>query len=45
VIRKGNTPVAPEGIQAGWRVHVKATADAAGSNTATRVTVQSTKVK
>ncbi|HEX6082885.1 MAG TPA: DUF5666 domain-containing protein [Thermoanaerobaculia bacterium] len=39
VIRKGNTPVAAEELQAGWRVHVKATAD----NVATRVTVQNTK--
>ena len=39
VIRKGNTPVAAEDIQPGWRVHVKATAD----GTATRVTVQNTK--
>jgi hypothetical protein len=45
VIRKGSTPVAAEDIQAGWRVHVKATANADGSNTATQVTVQSTKVK
>lgn len=41
VIRKGNTPVAAADLQAGWRVHVKATAD----NTATEVIVQSTKVK
>lgn len=38
VVRKGNTPVKPEDIQTGWRVHVKATGD-----TATRVTVQNTK--
>lgn len=41
-IRKGNTPIAAAGIQAGWRVHVKATADAAGIKTATRVIVQKT---
>lgn len=45
VIRKGNTPVAAADIQPGWRVHVKATANADGTATATRVTVQSTKVK
>ena len=39
VIRKGNTPVAAADILAGWRVHVKATAD----NVATRVTIQNTK--
>ena len=39
VIRKGNTPIAAADLQAGWRVHVKATAD----NVATRVTVQKTK--
>lgn len=38
VVRKGNTPIKPEDIQAGWRVHVKAT-----GGTATRVTVQNTK--
>lgn len=44
VIRKGNTPIAAEDIQEGWRVHVKATAKD-GTATATRVTVQSTKTK
>jgi Domain of unknown function (DUF5666) len=43
VIRKGSSSIKPEEIQAGWRVHVKATSDAAGTNTATRVTVQNTK--
>lgn len=43
VIRKGNTTVAATDIQAGWRVHVKATASADGAtNTATRVTIQNT---
>lgn len=45
VIRKGNTPVAAADLLPGWRVHVKATANADGTATATRVTVQSTKVK
>ena len=43
VIRKGNTPVAAEEIETGWRVHVKATAGADGTMTATRITVQKTK--
>lgn len=44
VIRKGNTPVLPEEIQAGWRVHVKAAAGADGTTlTATRVTIQKTR--
>jgi len=43
VIRKGNTPVLATDIQPGWRVHVKATTNAAdGVRTATRVTVQRT---
>lgn len=42
-IRKGNTPVAAADIQAGWRVHVKATAPADGATkTAVRVIVQNT---
>lgn len=40
VIRKGNTPIAAAELQAGWRVHVKATTSADGTATATRVTVQ-----
>jgi hypothetical protein len=42
IVRKGNTPIAPETIAVGTRVHVKATANADGTNTATRVTVQNT---
>jgi hypothetical protein len=42
-IRKGNTVIAPDAIQAGWRVHVKATSSADGATkTATRVIVQNT---
>ena len=43
VIRKGNTPVAAADILPGSRVHVKATANADGTATATQVTVQNTK--
>lgn len=42
VIRKGNTAVLATAIQPGWRVHVKATTNADGTLTATRVTVQNT---
>lgn len=45
VVRKGNTPVDPATILPGWRVHVKATANADGTNTAVRVTVQNTRVE
>ena len=45
VIRKGNTPVDPAAIQPGWRVHVKATANADGTNTASQVIVQNTRVE
>jgi hypothetical protein len=41
-IRKGNTPIAAADIQTGWRVHVKATVNADGTKTATRVIVQNT---
>ena len=40
VIRKGNTPIAPENILVGWRVHVKATSAEDGTHTATLVIVQ-----
>lgn len=40
VIRKGGTTVAAGDIQAGWRVHVKATVLADGTKTALRVTIQ-----
>lgn len=43
-VRKGNTPVAPASIVPGTRVHVKATDNADGTKTATRVTVQNTNV-
>jgi hypothetical protein len=43
VIRKGNTPVAPADIQAGWRVHVKSSAAADGALTAVRITIQKNK--
>jgi len=39
-IRKGNTPVAPEDIQEGWRVHVKASVAGDGVKTAVRVIIQ-----
>lgn len=45
IIRKGNTPVAPADILVGMRVHVKATANADGTNTATQVIVQNTRVE
>ena len=45
IVRKGNTPVDPATILPGWRVHVKATANADGTNTAVRVTVQNTHVE
>ncbi|HYO79279.1 MAG TPA: DUF5666 domain-containing protein, partial [Thermoanaerobaculia bacterium] len=41
-IRKGNTPVLATELQAGSRVHVKATTAADGTKTATRVIVQKT---
>jgi hypothetical protein len=41
-IRKGKTAMAGSAILPGWRVHVKATTDADGTKTATRVTVQNT---
>jgi hypothetical protein len=44
-IRKGNTPVAPETILPGTRVHVKATDGADGTRTATRVIVQNTHIE
>jgi hypothetical protein len=44
-IRKGNTPVAPETILPGTRVHVKATEGADGAKTATRVIVQNTHIE
>jgi hypothetical protein len=43
VIRKGDTPVLAADIQAGWRVHVKSTTGADGTNTARLVIVQRTK--
>lgn len=42
VIRKGNTPVAAGDLQAGWRVHVKATSEG-DVNTAVLVIVQKDK--
>lgn len=45
VIGKGNTPVLPAEIQPGWRVHVKATTAADGTNTAIRVTIQNTRTE
>jgi hypothetical protein len=45
VVRKGQTAVKPEDIQAGWTVHVKATSDAGGTATATEVIVQNTNGK
>jgi hypothetical protein len=45
VVRKGNTPVDPATILPGWRVHVKATANADGTNTAVLVIVQNTRVE
>lgn len=44
-IRKGNTAVPATELQAGWRVHVKATGADDGTKTAVRVTVQNTKAK
>lgn len=44
-IRKGNTPVAPASILIGTRVHVKAAQGTDGSNTATQVIVQNTRVE
>lgn len=43
IIRKGNTPIAAADIQAGWRVHVKATTADDGTKTATQVIVQRNK--
>lgn len=45
VVRKGNTPVDPATILPGWRVHVKATTNADGTNTAVLVIVQNTRVE
>lgn len=42
-IRKGSTPVLATDIQPGWRVHVKATTGADGTNTARLVIVQRNK--
>ncbi len=42
VIRKGNTPVAAADLQAGWRVHVKATSEG-DTKTAVEVIVQKDK--
>ena len=44
-IRKGDTPVAAADLQAGWRVHVKATTADDGTKTAVRVTVQNNKTR
>ena len=43
-VRKGNTPVAPETLLPGTRVHVKATEGTDGTKTAVRVTVQNMNV-
>ena len=43
-VRKGNTPVAPETILPGTRVHVKAAEGTDGTKTAVRVTIQNTNV-
>lgn len=45
VIRKGNTPIAPEDILIGTRVHVKATVAEDGTATATSVWVQNTRIE
>lgn len=45
VIRKGNTPIAPEDIQVGWRVHVKASGAADAPKTAVQVIVQNTRTE
>jgi len=43
VIRKGNTPIAAEDIQAGWRVHVRASTATDGTKTAELVIIQNNK--
>jgi hypothetical protein len=45
VIRKGNSPIAAADIKPDWRVHVRATTAADGTNTATQVIVQNTNGK